>query len=152
MKFYPFSFLALLAALFFVSGCNTFESRSREKAQVFENLDPSTQERLKEKHINVGDTEDMVYIALGDPSEKQESLTADTGRKTMWIYNSYWQEYRGTVFVGYRREVIPDGRGGYRVLFTPVERPVYEQRMEERFRVTFVDGKVTVIEQVKPSR
>lgn len=142
--------LAGLICTLFFTGCSTFESRSEEKASVFNSLDPAVRERLKNRLIEVGDTEDMVYIALGAPDEKRETATKD-GRATTWVYNAYWQEYRGEQFVGYRRSVIYDPKAKtYRVYYEPIERSVYQNRVEERIRVTFRDGRVTVVEQVKP--
>jgi hypothetical protein len=139
----------LLAAVLLVAGCSTFETRSKEKSYVFTSLDPATQERLKNRIIHVDDNEDMVYIALGVPDEKKESVTP-AGRATTWIYNAYWQEYRGTALVGYRRFVYYDpATKSYRVYYEPVREAIYVPRVEERIRITFQNGKVTVVEQVK---
>lgn len=143
----------MLAALALaLAGCSTFERRSKEKSYVFNALDPATQARLKERNIAVGDTMDMVYIALGVPDEKREKLER-TGSETVWIYNAYWQEYQGEALLGYRRVVFFDRRSKtYRVFYEPVRESVYSQHEEERIRVVFKDGKVTVIEQAKGGR
>ncbi|HEY0946363.1 MAG TPA: hypothetical protein VGD81_13890 [Opitutaceae bacterium] len=139
--------LALVAA-----GCSTFESRSKEKSYVFNTLDPATRARLKERNIVVGDTMDMVYIALGAPDEKREKVER-AGTETVWIYNAYWQEYQGEALLGYRRVVFFDRRSKtYRVYYEPVRESVYSQHEEERIRVNFKDGKVTVVEQAKGGR
>ncbi|GAB1488977.1 hypothetical protein MASR2M8_14280 [Opitutaceae bacterium] len=141
-----FLFLVVAAVL---AGCSTFERRAEEKSATFNQLDEATRQRLKERDIMVGDTQDMVYIALGVPDEKRDRISLD-GSETTWIYNAYWQEYQGKALVGYRRHVIFDARSQrYRVYYTPVEQSVYAQREEERIRVTFNNGKVTSIEQVK---
>ncbi len=141
--------LVALAALVLATGCSTFESRAKERSAVFAGLDEATRARLEEKRLQVGDTEDMVYIALGAPDEKRESLT-EGGRDTLWVYNAYWREYQGTRIVGYRRHVVgTPGSGNYQVYFEPIERDIYQPRVEERIRVTMRDGKVTVVEQVK---
>lgn len=131
------------------TGCSTFESRAKEKPAVFAGLDEATRARLQEKRLQVGDTEDMVYLALGAPDEKRETLT-EGGRDTMWVYNAYWNEYQGTRIVGYRRQVVgTPGTGSYQVYLEPIERDIYQPRVEERIRVTMRDGRVTVVEQVK---
>jgi hypothetical protein len=154
----PFPSLRLLLvacagfALAVLAGCNTFERRAEEKAAVFRALDPATQARLEARQIEVGDTQDMVYIALGVPDEKREHLTP-SGRTATWVYSAYWQEYQGTRLVGFRRDVVYDpGSKSYRVLHTPDYQPVYAPRMEERVRITFQDGRVTVVEQAQPDR
>ncbi len=150
MIFHRLSFFLFLTALFFTAGCNTLDSRIREKQTAFQSLDASAQERLRAGRVSIGDTEDMVYIALGKPSSKQE-LTSESGNSIVWIYTSSWQEFRGMAFVGYDRELVPDGKGGTRTVYLTEERPVYVQHTEERCRITFVDGKVTQIEQAHPT-
>ncbi len=141
-----FLFLVVAAAL---AGCSTFERRAEEKSATFNQLDEATRQRLKERDITVGDTQDMVYIALGVPDEKRDRLSMD-GSETTWVYNAYWQEYQGQALVGYRRHVVFDpGSRRYRVYYTPVSQSVYAEREEERIRVTFNNGKVSSIEQVK---
>lgn len=132
-----------------LAGCNTFERRAEEKSDVFNQLDAATRQRLKDRDIAVGDTPDMVYIALGVPDEKRDRLSADTS-ETTWIYNAYWQQYEGQVLVGYRRHVVYDpGSRRYRVIYTPVERSLYTQREEERIRITFSHGRVVSVEQAQ---
>jgi hypothetical protein len=136
--------------LLLASGCNTFKRRAEEKASVFSALDPATQARLEARQIEVGDTQDMVYIALGVPDEKREQNTP-ASRTATWIYSAYWQEYQGTRLVGFRRDVVYDpGSKSYRVYHTPDYQPIYAPRMEERVRITFQDGRVTVVEQASP--
>lgn len=150
MFFRLFSCLALLTCLFGASGCSTFNSRSREKQAVFQSLDAATQTRLQEKKIEIGDTEDMVYIALGQPNEKQ-TVSDEAGDRAVWIYTASWQEFQGMAFTGYRREIVPDGKGGYRTVYLTEERPVYAEKTEDRFRIEFTSGKVSVIEAVLPA-
>ena len=143
--------LAATLLLLVLAGCSTFESRSREKASVFATLDEEARARLKAREIRVGDSPDLVYIALGRPSEKMETLSS-TGRSTTWIYTAYWQEYQGTRLVGHRREVFFNpATQTYQVSYVPDYQPVYADRREERFRVTFEDDRVTVIESFQPA-
>lgn len=141
----------VLAALLGLTACNSFESRAKEKTAVYATLDEATKARLKTKEIRVGDSADMVYIALGKPDEKTESISA-SGRSGRWIYSAYWQEYQGTRLVGYRRDVIynPTTKS-YSVSYTPDYQPIYTPRVEDRIRITFVGGRVTVVEQAHPS-
>ena len=142
--------LLLVLTAFAVGGCNTFERRAKEKTAVFAALDAPTQARLKDGHLQLGDTADMVYIALGEPDEKRDQVTAD-GSAIVWIYRARWEEYRGEAVVGYRPIAVTDPKTGTpTVLYQPVERSAYRQREEERLRVTFKDGKVSVLERPKP--
>lgn len=141
--------LFLVLALALLAGCSTFNDRAKEKAAVFSRLDAATQENLRQGIVEVGYTPDMVYIALGDPDATRERVTAD-GKEETWIYQALSTEYRGQSTVGYRRWVTYDPER--KVLWTyyePVNVNVYQDHIEDRIRITFKDGKVTVIEQVK---
>jgi hypothetical protein len=143
------SLLLSLLALLLLTGCNTYERRAKQKADIFATLSPETRTRLENKSIIVGDTFDMVYIAVGNPDEKLQSTTA-TGSTTTWIYNRYWQEYQGDAYDGFRRVVVTDPKtGAATVYLEPVSRPIYTDRKQPILRITFTDGKVTVIEQPK---
>jgi hypothetical protein len=142
-------YLAVIALGAVLAGCNTFDSRSKEKAATFSTLDEATRERLKDRGLRVNDTFDMVYIALGAPDEKREVLRR-SGTETTWVYNAYWQEYRGTVVVGYRRfTVYNEKTKTYHVIYQPVREALYAPRVEERLRISFEDGLVSAIEEAK---
>lgn len=145
----PLILAALLLALT-LGGCSTIDSRIREKQAVFNRLSPSVQAKLRQGIVEVGYTPDMVYIALGAPDERHEKIT-DKGEQTLWIYKTYYEQYEGMVHVGYRRVVFYDpGTRTYHIYYEPVSEPVYSEHEEDNIRVTFVNGKVTVIEQNKP--
>lgn len=141
--------IILLSAILVLAGCNTFERRAEKKADVFATLSPETKDRLKNKTIQIGDTFDLVYIAFGNPDEKQQSATA-SGETVTWIYNRYWQEYQGEAYGGFYRHVVRDPKtGATRVYLEPVSRPVYADRKQPVLRVVFADGKASVIERPK---
>src|SRR3954466_10326199 len=52
---------AAIAGLGFLSGCNTFHSRARQRSETFDALSPAEQQRLQRGKIGVGDNADMVY-------------------------------------------------------------------------------------------
>lgn len=102
---------------------------------------------MKNGSVAIGDTTDVVYIALGQPDARRERTTAD-GSTTVWIYRSYRHEYAGSGFVGYRRVVHwSPSHQRYFVDLVPVHTNVYVERAEDDIRVTFRGGKVTMIEQ-----
>lgn len=138
---------AILGAIFSLTGCNTFESRAREKAEVYQSLPPDTQQRLQRGRISIGDSQDMVYIALGYPDEVRE-MTTQQGMQTLWIYRTYWQQYEGTAWVGWHRVIVPtrDGRG-FLVYHEPVTTDVYRTHVDEVIRVAFDHGVVSSVEQ-----
>lgn len=139
----------LAASLGFITGCQSVESRIKEKPEVFAQVDKATQDKIKQGIIDIGYTEDMVYLALGAPDQKRESVRA-SGRSITWIYNTYYTRYDGSAYIGYNRRVYFDPfLRTYRVYYHPVFTEVYQDEKEERIRVVFKDGKATVIEQTK---
>lgn len=141
--------LLLCLVLLALAGCSTVQSRIEEKAAVFNTLPPETQARLQQGLIDIGYTPDMVYIAMGR-ADRVIERSSSAGRETVWIYNSYYQQYEGRQFAGYQRSIYFDPLiRAYRVYYVPVHTDVYTDRVEEAARVVFQDGKVTSIEQVK---
>lgn len=138
-----------LTALLFLAGCETVDTRIKENPQLFASLDAASQDKIKQGIIDIGFTEDMVYLALGAPDQKRESRTA-AGAQSIWIYSTYFERYDGTRFAGYHRRVYYDQfLKTYRVYYEPVFADMYRPEVQERIRVTLANGKVTVIEQTK---
>lgn len=138
---------ALLAGGLALAGCNTFASRARERSATFESLDPGTQQRLQQGRIDIGDTADMVYIALGQPDQRRTVATPD-GQEETWIYRAYWQQYEGQAWLGYRRVIVPaPNRRGYVIYHEPVTRDVYSTHADDVIRVTMARGVVQSVEQ-----
>jgi hypothetical protein len=140
--------LAVAAAgLLFSAGCNSFNSRARQMSGVYNSLPASEQQRLQRGAINVGDTPEMVYIALGNPDERRDVATPD-GTQTTWVYKTYWQQYEGTAWLGYRRIIVPAPSGrGYVVYHEPVTQDVYRTHVDDVIRVSFANGVVQQVDQ-----
>jgi hypothetical protein len=142
-----FRTLALATSLGFLAGCQSVESRIKERPEAFLNASPSAQDKILEGGIDVGFTLDQVYLALGNPDEKRESINAD-GRSVTWIYNTYYSRYEGDQVVGYQRHVYFDpGIRRYRMYYRPAFVSTYSEHKEERIRVRFENGKVVSIDQ-----
>ncbi len=139
----------LAASLGLITGCQTVDTRIKEKPEVFAQLDKATQDKIKQGIIDLGYTEDLVYFALGAPDQKRESISA-VGKSVAWIYNTYYDRYDGTIMAGYHRSVYYDRYlGTYRMYYRPVYADTYRHEKEERIRIVFKDGKAAVIEQTK---
>lgn len=144
-----FRLLPVALAVLLLAGCNTFERRARQNPSLFAALSPEQRAKLQHGVIEIGNTPDMVYLALGAPDEKRETTTA-AGREELWIYNSYHTEFEGNVRTGVIRHVVFNpARKTYVVYHEPVYTDVYSQHTEEHIRIIFRDGKVAVIEQPK---
>ena len=142
------SFLALSLGLV-LAGCTTVNDRIQQRSATFAALDAATQDRLRLGRVDLGDTPDMVYIAIGRPTKTTDVTTAD-GRESTWVYVSFYEEYAGTRQTGYRRTVIEDKdtkRSFIRV--EPAYRDVYRQRADEYIRLIFKNGRVAAIEQTQ---
>ncbi len=66
--------LALLCgatALALLAGCQTVDTRIKEKPEVFASLDKAVQDKIKQGIIEIGYTPDMVWLALGAPRASQ---------------------------------------------------------------------------------
>src|SRR5688572_15283247 len=117
--------LLLATAAVVLAGWNSFNSRARQLSAVYDQPPQTEQQRLQRGVINLGDTPEMVYIALGNPDERRDVLNAD-GTQTTWVYRTYWQQYEGQAWLGYRRVVVPARSGrGYVVFHEPVTQDVY---------------------------
>jgi hypothetical protein len=140
--------LAALGLLFFSVGCQTVDTRIKEKPAVFASVDKETQEKIKQGIIGIGYTEDMVYLALGTPDQIRESVTADS-RTLIWIYNSYTNYYDSSFMMSYYRApyYYPYPYRPYAYYYPAFANGYYSEK-EERIRVTFKDGKVAAIDQV----
>ena len=139
----------LASSLGFIAGCQTVESRIKEKPEAFAKADLATQEKITQGIIDLGYTEDLVYVALGAPDQKREKVNAD-GKTATWIYNTYYDRYNGKGFSGYHRSVYYDPYlRAYRMYYRPVYADTYTQEKEERIRIVFTNDKVSMIEQAK---
>ncbi len=147
MKFLP-PFMAAALALA-LTGCSTINSRIHERAAVFYSLDPEIQQQIRHGQVGVGYTTDMVYMALGRPTQLVNRVTSD-GSATTWIYQSYYEEYAGSAVAGYHRYAVHDRATGRTFIYTePVYTDLYRERSQEYLRLSFVNGKVASIEQTQ---
>jgi len=136
-------------ALVLLAGCSTINSRIKDNAAYFDSLPLESQERIRKGIVEVGDTADMVFIAMGAPSEKRSSRSAARDVET-WIYKIHYQDWVGRAFLGYRRVVVYDEKTKRSYVYRePVYEDIYRERTEERIRIEFDRGVVTAIEQRK---
>ena len=88
MKIRPL-FLFVLGAPWFFSACDSsgVTGRIEEKAVVFNQLEPWQQRDIRNGVVNVGNSTDMVYMALGRPTK---IVTTADGAETTWTYSNYY--------------------------------------------------------------
>ena len=84
-----------------LGGCaSSPASRASEKAEIFGRLTARQQENVRDGLIEGGYTADMVYIALGRPSE---TTPAYDGRGELWTYRNFYPSRRWAGQSLYRR-------------------------------------------------
>ena len=80
-----------IAALFVLivlalAGCQSAGIRAQQHAALFDQLEPAVQARLLAGEVAVGDTPEMVEIALGHPRDDQAMLTSSGRVRRTWVY------------------------------------------------------------------
>jgi len=76
---------ALVAALL-IAGCSsTPDQRIAQNQAAFAQFPPDVQQSLRAGRVDVGYTESMVLIALGEPARRFTRVEA-TGRADVWVY------------------------------------------------------------------
>ena len=95
----------LIPTLCVVTGCEStldrlpFSVREHLQAAAYASLDPKTQDRLRHGVISMGDTEDMVTLALGSPD-----LILENRGRDLWTYLAY-DLNEGTCPIGAGRRI-----------------------------------------------
>jgi hypothetical protein len=78
--------LLLLASLSILAGCSsTPDQRIAENQAAFAQFSPEVQQNLRAGRVDIGYTEQMVLMALGEPAGRFERVDP-TGRSEVWVY------------------------------------------------------------------
>ena len=100
--------LLIASALVVLCGCatSTIEKRRAERAVAYEQLSPDEKSRVDGGDIQVGMSEDAVYIAWGKADQVLHSGDKG-GRRTTWLYEGTTTDthYRWIAFPA----TLPDG-------------------------------------------
>ncbi len=126
-----------LSASFLALGCSTVDSRAKEHAAAFNSWPPAVQQKVRAGQVDVGFTDEMVRVALGDPERKVTRTTA-SGQAEVWIYGDKSPKFSIGLGLGSVHGNTGVG-GGVTVGDT--------WRDDEAMRVILEGGKVTAIER-----
>jgi hypothetical protein len=74
----------MICMVIFLS-CSTPDSRIRKNQDLFDSYPVETQKNIRAGKVDVGYTEDMVRMTLGDPDQTTVNKTAQ-GEVHVWIY------------------------------------------------------------------
>ena len=138
--------MAGLITLLLTVGCSTVDSRIKEHADFFSTLPTDQQARLQAGQIAIGDTKDMVYIALGEP-DTILTRTDQTGTVfDIWSYSGvfYTRDTRWHTPSPFRHRRYK----GHDVFYSGPEY-VDVQHEYERLRIEFDAGKVKAFDQTQ---
>jgi len=102
--------VAALVSTFVLSSCATPDARIKRHQELFDTLPEEVQERLREGRVVIGDTSDMVFIALGKPDREYTRRTTD-GELTVWSYTDHYSQTKRQLVDGQFR--VRDSRTGF---------------------------------------
>lgn len=130
-----------LVAVAVLAGCSTPQSRAQRNPELLASLPPEVQERVQRGEIDIGDSQEVVRVALGKPDRRYTELT-EAGRTEVWAYHDRSLGSRLSLGVG---TGIGIGRGsvfGGGVSVGTGGR----MRSDEKVRVSFVGGEAVAIQ------
>lgn len=125
---------------FFLTGCVSPDTRIKRNQAVFDQLAPTEQALIREGKVAIGFTPDMVRLAVGDPDQRWARTDA-SGTSEVWTYATYESNLGVTLYRGYYHRF----HGGYPFYYDTFYRSAARPR--EYFRVTFVEGAVSEIQE-----
>lgn len=134
--------LIVATALLFITGCTTPRSPTTATR-----LEPDIKTKVDQGIIEPGFTPEMVFLALGKPTEPAESL-ADATTNGTWVYRDFQRSDRTTLKPGFRRRVVSDPNKKTDVIVNEAIDPKALPNLPARsLHVTFRDGRVVEIQR-----
>ena len=129
--------ILLLPVLLLVGCASTPDQRISRAQAEYNQLPPAVQQQIRAGQVDIGFTETMVWMALGEPARKVERVSAE-GVAQVWYYTRSAPRFSFGVGVGSygRRSAfgtsVSTSTGGY-----------YD---DEAMRVEFLGGRVARVE------
>ncbi|HLS29007.1 MAG TPA: hypothetical protein VK041_10180, partial [Opitutales bacterium] len=74
-----------MMTLIVLGGCSTPQKRAREYPEMMAALSPEEREMVESGEVNVGFSEEMVLVALGEPDRRFTERSAG-GEREIWVY------------------------------------------------------------------
>lgn len=131
------------------AGCNSTEYRIKKFPERFAALTKEEQAAVQNKTLNVGQSAEVVYFIMGDPSRIKRQVKNGIN-KDIWVYTKIFTELEGTHLAGYERRVYYDAKYNvYRVYYVPNYVHEYSEHQEVVAEIEFEDGKVSAITEVE---
>lgn len=130
------SILLMAVAL---AACASTASRISDQQSTFDAYPPEVQQKIRAGQVDVGFTQDQVRMAVGEPSRRYSQQTT-SGESEVWAYS----KSSPTFSFGLGAGTFGSGIGGGAGIGTSTG-----GNSDDVLRVTFVAGKVTVVERTK---
>lgn len=124
-------------------GCSTPESRIRKNPEAFARLTPAQQEMIRKGEVALGFDQEMVQLALGEPS-RIYTRTDASGTSESWSYTTYETADGMMLYRGWYHRYYSYGSPFY-----PYYLSYPSRREREHFRVVFKEGRVIEIQAEK---
>jgi hypothetical protein len=133
----------LTVMLLGASGCSSVRTPTTATK-----LEPPIQAKVQKGVVEPGFTPEMVFMALGKPSEPTSTLS-DTASNGIWIYHDYKPNGGDFLRAGFRRHVVFDAKRKADVVLTePIDAPTASTLRENSLTITFREGRVVDIQRV----
>ncbi len=140
---------SLILLMVLLTGCATTESRIKKNQPLFDSYPADVQESIRKGIVLPGYTEEMAFMALGEPDRKYTRITA-TQHITVWSYtDTYTTPQQQRVEGSFR---VKDGSGRYRTVNDSVWVDVDQVHEYEKKRIEFENGMVTAVEEAELQR
>lgn len=146
MQRFLLSLLALGALS--VTGCNTANSRVKEYPESAAQFDKATRDKIGRGVVEPGYTPEMVFLALGKPTEPAAGLATQT-RDGIWVYENFNRNESDFVKAGFRRKVVFDPvKRSDTIVTEAIDTRAFPNLRPHSVRVTFREGRVVEVERV----
>jgi hypothetical protein len=110
-------------------------------------LEPQIKAKVDKGIIEPGFTPEMVFLALGKPTEPAESLSDATTNGT-WVYRDFQRHDRTAVKPGFRSRVVSDPNKKTDVIVNEaIDSKALQTLPARSLHVTFRDGRVVEIKR-----
>ena len=134
----PFPSILTLGLVFLLAACaSTPASRIADHRGLFAQYPSAVQQKIRSGQIDVGFTDEMVRLAIGEPSRKF-TRQSEAGDSEVWIYHDGGPRFSFGIGVG------TFGRHSATSVGVATSTGGYDP--DEKMRVAFRDGQVTEID------
>ena len=142
-------FFAVLMIIFTLTSCmdRQFfrERRITRNQEAFDSFSPDTQDKVRAGQIDIGFSQEIVYIAWGKADRIYTRVTSQ-GKATVWAYTGTSIKTESKWISIPVREVNKDGRSVIRYRRVWIDKDTQEEYTVAR--IEFIDGFVSAIEQL----